>query len=70
MTGQKRNINELVVRDPNTGDLQIIDMHTGELVSTSSKHDLDAKQYVFSYEKALLVCQEIAKKNPPLTTAS
>jgi len=56
-----RNKNELVVRDKATGDLQIIDMNTGELISSSSKLDLDAKAYKFSYEKALLICQSVAE---------
>ena len=55
-----RNKNELVIRDPATGDLQIIDCVTGELISTSSKPDHESI-YVFTYEKALLCCQEVAK---------
>jgi hypothetical protein len=57
---KSRNKNEIVVRDKVSGDLQIIDMNTGELIQSSSKLDLDASQYVFSYEKALLICQEVA----------
>lgn len=61
MSGQKRNTNELVVRDKDTGELQIVDMYTGEVVATSSKDDTESEVYVFSYNKAMLICQEVAK---------
>ena len=58
MDAKKRNQNEIVVRDPDTGDLQIIDCITGELISSSSKPQ-ELETYVFSYEMAMLICQEV-----------
>jgi hypothetical protein len=46
MDAKKRNQNEIVVRDPDTGDLQIIDCITGELISSSSKPQ-ELETYVF-----------------------
>jgi hypothetical protein len=52
--------NELIVRNKDTGELEVIDMYTGELVTTSSALD-DEKVFVFRYELAMLICQEVAK---------
>jgi hypothetical protein len=60
MTGQKRNIHELIVRDKQSGELQVIDMYTGELISSSSK-TIDENTFIFDYNTALLICQEVAK---------
>lgn len=61
MANRNKLKTEIVVKDKATGDLQIIDMITGELISSSSKKDLDANLYKFDYAKALLVCQEISQ---------
>jgi len=57
----KRNNNEIVVRDPNSGELQIIDCITGEIISSDSKQELDENIYIFRYSTAMLICQELAK---------
>lgn len=59
MSGHKGR-NELIVRNPDSGELEVIDMHTGELI-TSTAYKEDESAYVFNYKMALLICQEVAK---------
>jgi hypothetical protein len=52
--------NEFVVRDPESGELQIIDMNTGEVISSQSNL-IPEKTFAFSYEMAMLICQKVAE---------
>lgn len=54
------NRNEFVVRDEISGELQVIDMDTGEVVS-SATNLIPEKTFAFSYEVALLVCQKVSE---------
>lgn len=56
----KRNMgqNEIVVRAAD-GSLEVVDLLTGEVVSNSAKAEIDDSLYVFRYEMALLICQEV-----------
>lgn len=51
--------NEFVTRDPVSGELQVIDMTTGEVISSSSNL-IPEQTFAFSYEMAMLICQKIA----------
>ena len=50
--------NEFVVKDPESGELQVIDMTTGEVTSSSSL--VPQETFTFSYEMAMLICQKVA----------
>lgn len=56
----KRNMgpNEIVVRGAD-GSLELVDLITGEVVSNSSRKEVDDRLYMFRYEMALLICQEV-----------
>jgi len=52
--------NEFVTRDPESGELQVIDMETGEVVS-SQTNLIPKETFAFSYELAMLICQKVAE---------
>lgn len=52
--------NEFIVRDEESGELQVIDMTTGEVISSQSNL-LPESTFAFSYELAMLVCQKVAE---------
>jgi hypothetical protein len=52
------NNNLVVVRDPDTGELQTVCLDTGEVVSRESERR-DLSKYKFNYETALLICQKV-----------
>lgn len=54
------NRNEFIVRDEHSGELQVIDMDTGEVVSSQSNL-IPEKTFAFNYELAMLICQKIAE---------
>lgn len=51
--------NEFVVKDPESGELQVIDMTTGEVISSESNL-IPEETFAFSYEMAMLICQKVA----------
>jgi hypothetical protein len=53
----RNNTHELVVRNQ-AGDLELIDLFTGEIVNTSAR-GTDLSEYVFNYKMAVLICQEV-----------
>lgn len=52
------NVNEIVVKNKHTGDLETIDLNTGEIVA-SSNYLPDEPVYQFKRDIALRICQEV-----------
>ena len=52
--------NEFIVRDAESGELQVIDMTTGEVISSQSNL-IPESAFAFSYELAMLICQKVAE---------
>lgn len=52
--------NEFVVRDKESGELQVINMDTGEVISSESNL-IPEKTFAFSYNLAMLICQKVAE---------
>jgi hypothetical protein len=50
--------NLVVVRDPDTGELQTVCLDTGEIISRESDRR-DLSKYKFDYQTALLICQKV-----------
>lgn len=59
MSSGRLGRNEFVVRDKESGELQVINMDTGEVVS-SETNLIPQETFAFSYELAMLICQKVA----------
>lgn len=53
--------NEMVIRNKETGDLEVIDLDTGELVQSSGKEVHSDPVFQFNYAIALEICQLVRK---------
>lgn len=54
--GNAASKNEIVVRNETTGELELIDLLTGQILSNNA-NPLPMTPYSFSYEKAIYICQ-------------
>jgi hypothetical protein len=56
--GNKPALNEVVVRNA-AGDLEVINLDTGEVISNNHGQITPTHEYAFDYAKALLICQMV-----------